>query len=261
MAALELPLRYYRLGADPGQRTHEATCGHVEITWSVPTAEAALVLVDCWHDHYIVSHEERSGQIIRERVAPVAEACRQAGVTVIHAPSPTSVELYPQWLQYAGDSELGFVARTPADDWPPAEFRQRTGEYAAYARPPERVIHDWVENRYHYRISEHLQPQEGDFVVATGAQLHRLLKHRKVLHLIYAGFAANMCVPYRDYGMRAMKDRGYSIILLRDCTSAIEAAETLPDFSLTRAAVLNTEMTVGHTTTSEALIGACAVEG
>jgi len=32
-----------------------------------------------------------------------------------------------------------------------------------------------------------------------------------LLHLFYAGFAANICIPFKDYGIRALRARGYNV--------------------------------------------------
>ena len=50
-----------------------------------------------------------------------------------------------------------------------------------------------------------MEPAPEDFVVATGDQLHRLCRDRGILHLFYAGFAANICIPFKDYGIRALR--------------------------------------------------------
>jgi hypothetical protein len=42
--------------------------------------------------------------------------------------------------------------------------------------------------------------------------------------------------------------------LLRDCTTGIEAYDTIEDMALTRAAILEVEMMLGFTSTSEDLI-------
>ena len=70
---------------------------------------------------------------------------------------------------------------------------------------------------------------------------HGACKARGLLHLIYAGFATNICIRFRDYGMRAMRDRGYAPILLRDATAAIETRATIGSLSLTRAVILDIE--------------------
>ena len=84
-----------------------------------------------------------------------------------------------------------------------------------------------------------------------------MLTHRRRLHLFYAGFATNICVLFRDYGTRAMAQRGYNVILLRDCTTGIEHRETLEGHWLTRAAINSIEIFTGHTTTSEQFLRAC----
>ena len=47
-----------------------------------------------------------------------------------------------------------------------------------------------------------------DYMISTGNHLQRLLKHKGILHLIYAGFATNHCIIFRDYGIKAMSRRG-----------------------------------------------------
>ena len=81
----------------------------------------------------------------------------------------------------------------------------------------------------------------------------------KDLHLLYAGFATNICVQHRDYGMRAMRDRGYHLILLRDGTAGIEFGESIEGGWLTRGAIMNIEMKVGASITSEQLQQACRI--
>lgn len=257
MSNLRLPVRYYRHGTDDGVECVEENFRHREREWSVPAEQSALVLVDCWAEHFIKSHEANSSRIMLEVLLPAVQAARAAGVTVIHAPSPTYVQAYPQWVAYASDRELGLEAPPDPDAWPPAEFRRREGEYAAFAKPAEPKITEWVKEPRRYRIFEPLGPEPGDFVVATGDQLHRLLKHRKLLHLFYAGFAANICVLYRDYGARAMAQRGYNVVLLRDATMGIEAHDTVEGSWLTHAAIRSIEMLTGHSATAANFVEAC----
>ena len=256
---IEIPVRYYRMWTDLDVDCIEENFHHVEQTFVLPTEQAALVMVDVWDLHYIRSHEEISGQITRERIAPLAAACREAGIAVVHTPSPQIAAKFPQWVQYAGDTEFGIRSgggQTP--DWPPSEFRQRKGEYTQYAQQREPRRAEWSEKYSNKRrVVPEIEPQAGDFVIATGEQLHRLCRHRKILHLLYVGFAANICVLYRDYGTRAMGERGYNIILLRDCTHAIEAHDTFADKGLTKASILAIEMLVGSSSTSDAVISAC----
>ena len=81
-----------------------------------------------------------------------------------------------------------------------------------------------------------------------------MLAERRVHTLFYSGFAANMCVPHRDYGMRAMDKRGYDVVLIGDCTTAIEMADTVEEMALTKAAILDVEVNVGYTVSSGDLL-------
>jgi len=255
MADLILPIRYCRIFPEPHIPPREENFRYAKLTWSLPVEETALVLIDCWDISRIESHLERNERIVGERLAPVAKACRKAGITIIHAPSPETATKYPQWVRYAGDETL-FEGDYLAPDWPPEDFRGRRGDYQNYAIPrePRKAM---LQRQKERSIMSALTPQPQDLVIGTGEQLHRLCRHRRILHLLYAGFAANVCVLYRDYGTRAFGKRGYNIILLRDCTSAIEAQDTLEGELLKKAAILGIEMLVGSTTTSQALLDAC----
>lgn len=188
---------------------------------SIPPTEAAIVLVDCWDEPTIESHGERSAQICRDLIGPLLDVCRGLGVTVVHAPSPPVAQKFPQWLRYAGESELNPPPKAKAD-WPPPDFAQRQGKWANLEA---RYGEEWLPlRRQHDRarsIDAAVWPADEDFVIATGAQLHRLCRDKHIRYLFYAGFAANYCVPHRDYGVFAMRERGYCIIVLRDCTTSI----------------------------------------
>lgn len=256
MPELALEARHYHFDFDEGSSWREENMRNLVATRTFDPQEMALVLVDCWDRHYLKSYLERTDEIIREKIVPVVDACHDAGITVVHAPSPAQAKRYPQWLQYASDEDL-FTPPPPTHqpDWPPQQFRSRSGDYQQFARPPGAVVQAWrVVEADQRKIVPELEPRDDEFVVASGRQLHRLCRHRKILHLVYVGFATNMCVVGRDYGMRAMQARGYNVILLRDCTTGIEAHDTIESMALTRAAILEVEMLLGFTSTADSLL-------
>jgi hypothetical protein len=259
---LEFRVRWCREAVDPGLPSTEANLKRGEAVWTVSANESALVMVDCWADYdCLKSVWERCDRVSRERIAPVLVACREAGMTIAHCPSPEWARNYPQWKAYASDAELfGTTWTKPA--WPPEDFRARRGVYAAYCGPnlwAEPTYQDWLKRvpPDSRRITKCLEPVPGDLVVATAGQLHRLCHDRKILHLFYVGFATNICIRDRDYGMRDMHYRGYNTILLRDCTSGIEQPETIDRLGLTEASVLDIELKIGVSTTSDEILRAC----
>lgn len=255
MTELVIPVRYYRLNTDLDVPAREENFAPVTLTWALPVAQTALVLIDCWDINYIESHLGRNRRVVADVLAPLVRACRAAGITIIHAPSPQTAAKYPQSLMYAGDEELFGNYEPPA--WPPEDFRRRQGDYARYAYPPEPRYDQLERDKLARNIMPVLGPEPGDFVVANGPQLHRLCRHRRLLHLLYAGFAANICVLNRDYGTRAMGLRGYNIILVRDATNAVECHDTVQDEGMKWWAIRWLEMLIGTTTTSADVLAAC----
>ena len=267
---LPLTLRTYQRSPKPGHDWVESSFHYEAWSVTIATRAAAVVLVDVWDRHVITSHAARTSEISRTRIAPVLAAARTAGVAVIHAPSPVQARRYPQWARFASDADAAAPAISswpfaepddPADanGWPPTSFRRREGPFAQFRRPSAALIDSPRTEREGRVIDPSVAPEPDDFVVATGDQLHRLCAAHGILHLFYAGFAANICIPYKDYGMRAFHARGYHTILLRDCTTAIEGHDTVDDQAGTRQAIRELEMAgIAATITSDEFVSACA---
>ena len=229
--------------------------GYVHLPVSMPREQAALVLVDCWDQIIVESFQERAGRICEETIRPVLEACRSAGITVVHAPSPPVAEKFREfWPQEMAEEEA--PVSTLAENWPPADFAQRRGEWA-HLQARRSGLHQEQLDRIDRDRSIHpaVLPESGDFVIATGEQLHRLCRERGILYLFYVGFATNVCVPDRDYGMRAMRERGYALVLLRDATTGVEASDTYPMLAATSVMIHQFELRdVAGTITSDAFL-------
>ena len=85
--------------------------------------------------------------------------------------------------------------------------------------------------------------------------MHRFCKEKGILFLLYAGFNTNCCVLLRDYGTLAMRDRGYEVILIRDCTTGMESYDSQSRLGQTNGTVLFLEMFRAYSTTSNEIIG------
>ena len=251
-----MPIRRYVTHADEGTSNIEANFGFVHKNVTIDTDHTALVLVDCWDHHYIGSWLARAKEVMTDRIAPLAAACRDAGILTIHAPGKNVSKRYVDWMDNPGDWN-----RSEADDWPPSDFVAREGPHAELhwgSEPPmSPELSEWMEYaRDRMMIYRAVAPVAGDVVVATGDQLHSLLRDRGILHLIYAGFATNWCVLNKDYGFRAMTWRGYNGVILRDGTTAVETHQTYATEQMRDFAVLTMEMTMGYSSTIDELINA-----
>lgn len=234
--------------------------GYVHLPVSIPPEQAALVLVDCWDQIIVESFQERADRICQETIRPVLEASRKAGFTVVHAPSPpVAAKFRLYWPpENAGEDELVAPA---VQDWAPVDFAQRQGEWA-HLQARRSGLHQEQLDRIDRDRSIHpaVLPQSGDYVIATGEQLHRLCRERGILYLFYVGFATNVCVPDRDYGLRAMRERGYALVLIRDATTGVEARDTYPLLAVTSVMIHQFELRdIAGTITSDGFLAALDV--
>lgn len=256
MKTLDLRVCYFQDSTPADEPCVETAFIRREFEMPLPIDETALVLVDLWNVHFIESWIERAARITKECVVPVLDAARQAGLTIVHAPSPPVAEQYPQ-LQRHKPPEPS----TPSA-WPPAAFRSREGNYAVYrgprSQPPGIGVH-WDKLADQLSVSPAIDVKPEEFVIATGQQLHELLEERHILHLIFAGFATNWCVLGRDYGIRSMARYGYNIVLLRDATTGVEFPDTYDNLFTTEIAIREVEQQYGFSTSNADFFA--AVEG
>lgn len=234
---LSLHPRYYRWYVDPGVEWLETNTDYATLDWNIPLSQTALVLVDVWQRHYIKDTEARAEAIINNTLAPLVSACRKSGLQVIHAPSPPVAKLHPNWVKLVSASEMN----TKHDSWPPAAFRNLSGVYRLYNRPEEPRE---AERQKLPPLTFHpkIVPVGKEAVVATGEELHRYCRQQGVLFLLFAGFNTNACILSRDYGTLRMSERGYQVMLVRDCTTGMESKYTQVSMSQTTGAILLLEM-------------------
>jgi nicotinamidase-related amidase len=246
--------RYYRWHVDVGEEWLEKNTGYARLDWEMPMSQVALVVVDVWDRHYIKDPQERAEVIIQEKIRPLMARCRESGLQIIHAPSPPQAKAWASWV--GANKKAGApakVATRPAIDpaWPPTEFRRKSGAYKAYGRPSEPMAVDRARILKGICIHPDVEPKGSDVVVATGQELHEYCRDRGILFLVYIGFNTNMCILQRDYGAMDMHDRGYEVILLRDCTTGMESCDTTDGLWQTRGAVLFLEMNRRYSLLSE----------
>ena len=250
ISRLHIKPRYHRWHVAPGVDWVETNTSHATLDWKIPLHQAAIVLVDVWDHHYLKDTEARAETVITERLVPLLTACRTAKMPIIHAPSPPMAKQHPNRVRLVRENE---IVKTPAE-WPPAEFRNKTGIYQSYRRPKEPREPEIIQLGKERKLHPKVQPVADEPVVATGEELHRYCQQRGILFLLFAGFNTNACILVRDYGTLAMGDRGYEVILIRDCTTGMESRDTQPTLSQTCGAVLFLEMFGKYSITSDEIM-------
>ena len=104
----------------------------------------------------------------------------------------------------------------------------------------------WVTHTDAFDIARAVRPQEGEPVVTDGWQLNGLCRRRDIDTLIYVGFMADLCLVNTPGAIREMAGKfAYRCVVLRDCTTAYEFADTHEGGYMTRAAIRLVETSLG----------------
>jgi nicotinamidase-related amidase len=246
---LHVKPRYHRWHVDPGVKWVETNTDYSHLDWNIPLAQTALILIDVWQRHYLQDTEDRSEQVIDDHLVPLIAACRKAGMEVIHAPSARTAHKHPNWINLLKNQSK--VATK--EDWPPSAFKSLSGEFAVYRRPVEPREAE-RQNLPELAIHPKVSPTAAEVVIATGDELHAYCKQKGILFLFFAGFNTNACVLRNDYATIKMSERGYQVLLVRDCTTGMETRETQPSLAQTNAAILHLEMFGQYSVTSQDII-------
>lgn len=254
---LNLTVRYFQDSTPWDIPCREENFVRREFVMPLPVEQTAFILVDLWASHHIDSWVEREKRITCEAVLPALAAARAAGLTIVHAPCPEIAAQYP--MHMARHRTVGQVTE-PEPSYPPRDFRRREGAYAVYRSPREQppgVGPRWEVAARNWVMNPDVPVLDDDEVIATGQQMHEVFERRGILHLLYVGFATNWCILSRDYGIRAMRNRGYNTILLRDATTGVEFPDTLPTLFATELSIREAEQMWGFSASNADFFAAC----
>ena len=274
-------LEYTSCSPQDGLPFTEETFCRRSIPFTFDVKEVGIALVDLWNfgwddgpfDEELGdrsfergrSHAERKRRIIETKVGPLVNTLRDMDFQIFHCNQADFLKHYPQWSQSTTDEERQSLSANPASSenlkeernsqWPPQEW---VDSWKNQHRELIWRMKDWanIQGKLYYQISipEPVEPQDGDLLVYFGDQFHRLLVEKRIKILFYMGFETDECLMNKPHGIRNMSRLGYMPIVVTDCTTTYEAAETLDGLWKTRVTILNIEAHQGYSVTSEALL-------
>ena len=111
-----------------------------------------------------------------------------------------------------------------------------------------------VHSPHGREIAEEFKPLPNELVINSrnfindSTELDKYLKAHNISTLFYAGYASNICILNRPTGIIRMSEQ-YNIILIRDCTLAVETPESLDGQWANEIAINIVELNWGETTT------------
>lgn len=122
----EIPVRYIPHDVEYDTIRDEVDWRQVERRVSYGPGLSALVLVDIWNYWTVPTEGARINKIISECIQPVAAACRQNGILVVHAPAPAVAFKYPKfrfWPEAKWNQPPIYARRKPSRIGPPRKCK------------------------------------------------------------------------------------------------------------------------------------------
>lgn len=250
MSTIEIVGRHYR--SYPAGKY----LGHQERTLELDTSRTAFVIVDVYGAAPVARKDDgrpgleymfdKSWEIVSERIAPSKAAAKRLGIPCVYvANSAPRIELRQSefGIQRADNVNATLEELFSERGIDPHEYVEGDSAYLQHAA----VIAPEADDYY---IRKHVYSGFFD------TRLDTLLRTLGVRDIVFSGFSADICL------LGTMIDalyRNYRVLLLRDCTQAVE----IPEYDgsaggFTERICLWAECHLGHTFTSADWIAACA---
>jgi nicotinamidase-related amidase len=243
MKTFELPVRFYRFF--PG----DAPLGFAYKTMQLNAGETALLLVDVYHaaekpdakELVNTKWDQAWWEIVDGRLVHLIRAVREMNLPVVYATnSSPRIEILRSAFGFRLGESLGFD--------PTVDFRESTVDPLEF---------DSGEPVQLY-IPPQIAPQPGDYYIRKHTysgfyetRLDSLLRNLGVMNLLVAGFVADCCVLFT---IAEAVFRGYTTILVRDCTLAAELPHEVDTLTQTQRITLWMESILGPSTTAEEIL-------
>jgi nicotinamidase-related amidase len=209
-AFLTLHLRRQSLEVDQGGHT----CWRVvETEKQLLARKIALIICDMWDRHWSRGAAKRVDEMA-PRIDRVVRAARDAGMTIIHAPSNT-LEFYaasPARQRMLDIPQIQAPPNTDHDD-PPLPIDDTDDGSDTGESIPQRV---WTRQHSAIWIDE-----EKDYISDDGLRILSLLRQLALEQVLIMGVHTNMCILNRSFGIKQMVRWGEPAALVRDLTDAM----------------------------------------
>lgn len=185
----------------------------VTIRRTLDPAKTAVVICDVWDRHWCAGATRRCGELAH-RIAPVVEALRARGVTIVHCPSEC-MKAYEGTPQRRRMQQAPHAAPPPPLALPDPPLPIDDSDGGCDDQPPCRVYTAWTREN----PAIHIAPEDG--VSDSGAEVYNFLRSRDIDTLLVMGVHTNMCVLNRPFAIKQMTRWGVRCILVRDLTDTM----------------------------------------
>jgi nicotinamidase-related amidase len=214
---------------------------------TIVPSKTAIIITDMWDKHWCNGATHRVG-LIAQKMEPLLESARRAGILIIHAPSET--------MDFYRTAPGRLLAENAPHATPPAE--------SAFSDPPLPIDDsdggcDTPGDKFYKawgRENAALTIAPGDVISDDGHEIYNVLQQHHIDTVLFMGVHANMCILNRSFGVRQLSKWGLRCVLVRDLTDAMYNPASRPFVSHAAGTELVIEYIEKHwapTTTSSAL--------
>jgi nicotinamidase-related amidase len=247
-SALQVPLRT-RVQPYKGADGWEA----VAFEQAIDPAKTAIVICDMWDKHWCPSATRRCGAIA-EKMAPVIDAAREAGMLIVHCPSDT-MKFYQDHPARKRAQAATAVEPPTAQTIEEPKLPIDDSDGGCDDVPAPKMYNAWTRQHPLLSIDE-----SRDVISDNGREVYNCLAARGIDRVIVMGVHTNMCVLGRSFAIRQLSRWGLQAMLVRDLTDTMYDPKDPPHVSHEEG----TELVVQHiekywcpTLTSDDLLTAC----
>ena len=174
----------------------------------------AVVICDMWDDHWCKAAAGRCDTLAK-KAAPVVDALRQSGATVIHCPSDC--------MDFYKDSKARRRAKDAPKSDPPKEkdipspaLPVDDSDGGCDDVPNPKFSKAWTRQHKAIPVDE-----DKDCVTDSGAELFNILQARGLKTVLVMGVHTNMCVLHRKFAIKQLRKWGVDCLLVRDLTDSM----------------------------------------
>ena len=180
----------------------------------VDPSKIAIIAMDVWNYHWCRTWRNRAVSLI-PRFNQAFDGARKLGMTLVFSPTNAMRDMHdtPQRKATLALRNETLPALKNLPDPYPESLRWGMCECGL----GDDCFLTYNSNNQH----PDLRMVEGDYIALTQQEAYNVFKKHGITHIIYSGFATNICVWNKPTGAKFMRQFGFGCMLARDLTEAM----------------------------------------
>jgi nicotinamidase-related amidase len=211
----------------------------VPLSVTIDPAKTAVVVCDMWDDHWCNAAAARCAELAKA-ADPVLAACREKGMTIVHAPSEC-MDFYKDHPARKRMLAVKKVDPPKGKDLPNPPLPVDDSDGGCDDEKPAKPFKAWTRQHAAITIDD-----EKDYISDSGAEVYSLMAEKDITTVLVMGVHTNMCVLNRSFAIKQMVKWDKQVYLVRDLTDAMYNPKMRPFVTHQRGTELIVEFIEEH---------------